>query len=149
MNRLYQGGMGSGAPLHSHVAAWNIVFTGVKKWILFPPGHLRYSWNRDGYILETNKERMREEGYTFNENESPYQKYASSHGWGEGIRFDESTARRAIAEGLAVEVLQMPGDILFIPSNWGHATMNLCETVSMAQEFGCLDDHTYSVSVLN
>ena len=24
----------SGAPLHSHVAAWNVVFQGVKKWVI-------------------------------------------------------------------------------------------------------------------
>lgn len=57
--------------------------------------------------------------------------------------FDEKIADLALKSNLAVEVFQYPGEVLVIPSNWGHATLNLCETFSIAQEFGCLDDHNY------
>ena len=39
------------------------------------------------------------------------------------------------ARGLAYEVTQYPGDVLFVPYGWGHATINQCETVALAQEF--------------
>jgi len=38
--------------------------------------------------------------------------------------------------------------VLYIPSNWGHATWNLCETVAVAREIGCLDDHLFEKIVI-
>ena len=39
-------------------------------------------------------------------------------------------------EGLLWEVTQRPGDVVFVPSDWVHATLNIGETVAIAQEFG-------------
>merc|ERR1712107_605972 len=37
----------------------------------------------------------------------------------------------------AIEVLQEPGDILYVPAGWGHAVLNVAEyTVSISVEFG-------------
>merc|ERR1712176_15793 len=37
----------------------------------------------------------------------------------------------------AIEVLQNPGDIVYVPMNWGHAVLNLDEyTICVAVEFG-------------
>eukprot|EP00607_Mallomonas_marina_P006616 CAMPEP_0182436580 /NCGR_PEP_ID=MMETSP1167-20130531/82355_1 /TAXON_ID=2988 /ORGANISM="Mallomonas Sp, Strain CCMP3275" /LENGTH=196 /DNA_ID=CAMNT_0024628903 /DNA_START=123 /DNA_END=713 /DNA_ORIENTATION=- len=39
-------------------------------------------------------------------------------------------------EGLLFETTQYPGDVLYVPSDWVHGTLNTCETVALAQEFG-------------
>ena len=39
------------------------------------------------------------------------------------------------AEGVMFEITQYPGDVLYIPQGWAHSTLNLCETVAVAQEF--------------
>lgn len=134
LKRLYKGeqqlsigGRSSGAPLHSHVAAFNVVFAGVKRWTLFPPGHL----DKPDDIETIFNGKVYEESFR------------SDAGWGLGERLSREEHELAVHSQLGVEVLQFPGDVLFIPSNWGHATENLCETVSIAQEFGCLDDHSF------
>jgi len=46
-------------------------------------------------------------------------------------------------EGVAYEITQYPGDVLYIPHGWAHSTLNMCETVAVAQEFcGPLDFDT-------
>ena len=59
-------------------------------------------------------------------------------------KINPEVAAFALEHGLAFEVTQTPGDVLVIPSQYGHGTMNLCGTISIAQEFGCLDDHIYN-----
>jgi len=61
----------------------------------------------------------------------------------------EEFATFAVKNDLAIEITQYAGDVLFIPSQWGHATLNLLETISVAQEFGCLDDYIYKTSARN
>ena len=38
-------------------------------------------------------------------------------------------------DGFTFEITQYPGDVLYIPHGWAHSTLNLCETVAVAQEF--------------
>ena len=48
-----------------------------------------------------------------------------------------------------IEVLQHPGEILFIPNGWGHAVLNIDEVVGIAFEIGPdmdLKDGTEDVS---
>jgi hypothetical protein len=33
------------------------------------------------------------------------------------------------------EVLQLPGDIVYVPAQWGHAVLNLADTIAVAFEF--------------
>jgi len=82
--------------------------------------------------------------------EESYSSYSAHHGWGENHKysFDSPEADNALETHMAYEVFQFPGDVLVIPSNWGHATLNLCETISIAQEFGCLDDHVFSRTLI-
>ena len=37
--------------------------------------------------------------------------------------------------GTLFEVTQRAGDLLFVPQSWGHATLNMCHTVALAQKF--------------
>ena len=35
----------------------------------------------------------------------------------------------------ALQCLQLPGDVLYIPENWGHSVINLYPSVAVAMEF--------------
>lgn len=41
--QLYQGILGTGAPMHLHVDAWNALIFGRKRWMVLPPSRSRYS----------------------------------------------------------------------------------------------------------
>lgn len=52
------GGPGTGAPVHFHNTAWNVVVYGAKKWFLYPPRHKVMS-NRQIYrFYETDLQRI-------------------------------------------------------------------------------------------
>ena len=36
---------------------------------------------------------------------------------------------------LATECVQRPGDVVYIPENWGHAVVNLADSIAVAYEF--------------
>ena len=38
-----------------------------------------------------------------------------------------------------LECMQNAGDVLYIPSGWGHATINIDESIGFAVEFELLD----------
>lgn len=39
------------------------------------------------------------------------------------------------SRALVSEVVQYPGDVLFIPHDWLHATVNMVDSVAISQEF--------------
>lgn len=39
------------------------------------------------------------------------------------------------SETLATECVQRPGDVVYIPENWGHAVVNLADSIAVAYEF--------------
>ncbi len=93
--QFYLGPPLSGAPVHFHRNAWNVLIYGQKRWFLYPPDRAFYSkepvwdWWRDTY-------------------------------------------RKAPD---ALECVQYPGDMVFVPDMWGHAVINLREGVGVASEF--------------
>ncbi len=94
--QFYLGPPLSGAPVHFHRNAWNVLIYGQKRWFLYPPDKAYYSkepvwsWWRTRYSL------------------SPPD---------------------------ALECVQHPGDLMFVPDMWGHAVINLRESVGVASEF--------------
>lgn len=92
--QFYQGIAGTGAPLHSHIDAWNALVHGKKRWFVFPPLQGYYSTKP---IIE-----WMENGY---HHVKP------------------------------IEFIQEAGDIAYIPKHWGHAVLNLQESVGVAVEF--------------
>lgn len=66
--QFYQGIAGTGAPLHSHIDAWNALVHGKKRWFLFPPLQGYYStkpiweWLENGYPQVKPLEFMQEAG---------------------------------------------------------------------------------------
>ena len=48
---------------------------------------------------------------------------------------DYSSGEGLPATGPAVECVQRPGDVLYVPENWGHAVLNLQDSIAVAYEF--------------
>lgn len=93
--QFYMGPPLSGAPVHFHRNAWNLLVYGQKRWFLYPPDRAFYSkqhvwdWWRESYTGSPD----------------------------------------------ALECVQYPGDLVFVPDMWGHAVINLREGVGVASEF--------------
>lgn len=93
--QFYLGPPLSGAPVHFHRNAWNLLVYGQKRWFLYPPNRAFYS-------------------------KEPVWEW-----WQETYRKSPD----------ALECLQYPGDLMFVPDMWGHAVINLREGVGVASEF--------------
>lgn len=93
--QFYLGPPLSGAPVHFHRNAWNVLIYGQKRWFLYPPNRAFYS---------------------------------KEHVWD----WWRETYRKSPD---ALECVQYPGDLMFVPDMWGHAVINLREGVGVASEF--------------
>jgi hypothetical protein len=99
---LFVGGALSGAGVHYHNAAYNVMPFGRKLWAVLPPGDA--AW-----------------------------------GTRSALEFFRASLPALRAEGSQVYVfVQEPGDIVFIPHMWGHATLNLRTSVGYSQEFNVI-----------
>lgn len=101
--QFYLGSAGTGAPVHFHTHAYNVLVHGRKKWTLLPPRHSLY---------------------------------ATEHiqNWLKGDQY-----KKLKEEGAMLECIQEPGDVLYVPSSWGHGVLNLAESVGYAMEFDFSD----------
>ena len=98
----------SGAPPHFHGDAFNALAYGLKRWFLWPPEKSFYSSKsiNDYRVKRGSKNHNRK-------NEFVWPK----------------------AHGRPLECMQEPGDVLFVPQMWGHATYNVKASVGVAIEF--------------
>ena len=112
--KLYVGGRGSGVPLHSHAASWNLLITGVKRWFFIAPGHAR-----DG-TLDGSKTDL-------SSPETQHQTVSTTARWLTEVAPD------LLRSGVISEIVQYPGDVIFIPHDWMHATFNEADSVAVAQ----------------
>lgn len=96
---------GSGVPFHTHGHVFNEVFYGRKRWWLQAP----------------DKKVSDDEGPRFDPNNSSIQ-------W---LTYLRPTYTTAEAQRL-LECVCHPGEMIYIPSFWHHATLNIGETVFMA-----------------
>jgi hypothetical protein len=91
---LSLGGGGGGLPFHSHGDGWLAVVHGAKHWLLYPPGGMPPEARPVSQTL------------------------LSAAGW----------ARRVLpalpAELRPLQCTQAPGEALFVPAGWLHATLN-------------------------
>ena len=101
--QFYLGSAGTGAPVHFHTHAYNVLVHGRKKWVLLPPRHSLYATQH-------------------------IQKW---------LQGPEYTALRD--SGTAIECVQEPGDVLYVPTSWAHGVLNLAESVGYAMEFAFSD----------
>jgi len=96
----------SGSALHFHPAALNVLLVGVKAWVMVPPSRAAFA-------------------------------DATALNWWVGSLpklCSENATLGAGGRGACFEILQGPGDMVYIPSGWGHACLNLADTIAMAFE---------------
>jgi hypothetical protein len=117
----------SGTNLHSHLAAWNYVAYGRKRWFFIPPAdHFRLT-------------EPRALNFTFRD--------MSAAEWLEGLDAEasaagtsatdgaEATLNRMRSTGKLFQCTQEAGDVVYVPTGYMHATINQCDTVGVATEF--------------
>lgn len=103
--QVYVGSRGTGAPPHFHRSAWNALVYGAKAWQLRPPPVAVYSTRIP----------------------DPF--------------FDDVTAVAATGGSAGdtragvLRCTQLAGDVLVVPDSWGHAVLNLGDSVGFASEF--------------
>ena len=100
------GGDKSGVPFHYHSAAFNIVLAGKKHWTFYGHG--------GGAALKVNN-------VTFDPREHH-------------LRWLEDTMPTLSADQRPAQCVQHPGDISYVPPGWYHGTLNVGQTVSIAQQ---------------
>ena len=119
---LFVGPRRSGISLHYHKAAWNALLFGRKLWVLSPPRHSRFrrhefaahSFEQRGWLEEAaQRARANVRG-------------AASHPPA-ADELANATIRRYC--------VQREGDVIFVPAGWGHSTLNLEESVGVANFF--------------
>ena len=97
-SHFYLGSAGSGAPMHYHSHAYNVLVYGRKRWVVLPPRHALFSKQHIANWLETEYKALRE-------------------------------------DGAAMECIQEPGDVLYIPEGWAHGVLNLDDSIGFSVEF--------------
>jgi hypothetical protein len=112
---LFMGPQGSGTSMHHHKAAWNALLFGRKLWLLTPPAQSAF---RRGELAADSFA-------------------AAGQGWlAEATRRARGgEAAEATAGRRWLFVVQREGDVLFVPQGWGHATLNLRESIGVANFF--------------
>lgn len=99
-HQLFAGGNGSGAALHFHNFAYNVLFFGVKHWLITPP------------------------------------RFAGISGAPSSLWRDEHAPRDLPAgAGMPLRCTQGPGDMVIMPSHWGHATINEAFSIGVGDLF--------------
>lgn len=120
--QFYLGGSGTGAPVHYHGHAINVLSYGVKDWIVYPPDYSFYSTIPaleyfTSVLLRDNMTAL--DALIASNTSSNY----NSH----------SAENNLYSKGLRVR--QYAGDILYIPSLWSHGTLNIQQSIGTAYEF--------------
>jgi hypothetical protein len=100
------GAPGSGVGFHRHGHAWNVVVFGRKRWLLYPPSFLSHS--------------------TVSLQNSSL----------DGVGWLREYYATVVGTPLApLECTIGPGDILYIPAHWNHATINVQTTIGVAMNY--------------
>ncbi|RHZ76460.1 hypothetical protein Glove_197g80 [Diversispora epigaea] len=121
----------SGASWHvdpTGTSAWNTLLSGRKRWALypphiFPPG-LTISRHHHGHhqVLLYNEEN--------------YEKYSTtSLFW-----YLEVYPQLLLDSNLPLEIIQEPGQTIFVPSGWWHMVLNLEDTIAVTQNFANINN---------
>eukprot|EP01100_Stratorugosa_tubuloviscum_P005992 TRINITY_DN261_c0_g1_i1.p1 TRINITY_DN261_c0_g1~~TRINITY_DN261_c0_g1_i1.p1 ORF type:complete len:527 (+),score=221.65 TRINITY_DN261_c0_g1_i1:62-1642(+) len=105
----------SGSSFHvdfNHTSAWNALISGRKRWALYPP-----------HICPPNVKATQDEDGEISYN-SPYV-----------VKWLLQTYPTLPAQWKPIEVIQEPGEIIWVPSGWWHMVLNLTETIAVTQNF--------------
>lgn len=105
----------SGSPFHVDpykTSAWNAVFQGRKRWALYPP-----DVDPPGVPVEDDSE----DGIDY---DAP-----------EPIKYFVEEYSRLKPSQLPMEIIQEPGEFIYVPSGWWHMVLNLEPCVAVTQNF--------------
>eukprot|EP01013_Petalomonas_cantuscygni_P022194 TRINITY_DN4242_c0_g1_i2.p1 TRINITY_DN4242_c0_g1~~TRINITY_DN4242_c0_g1_i2.p1 ORF type:complete len:464 (+),score=77.53 TRINITY_DN4242_c0_g1_i2:33-1394(+) len=108
---LVMGPPRSGTQMHTDplgTSAWNSLISGRKRWLLLPPGI-----PKDLLIPKG----LEKEGVAW---------YARAY---------RMVKSHPILRDLAIELVQHPGETLFVPCNWWHVVLNVDDAVAVTQNF--------------
>lgn len=109
--QFYLGGPSTGAPVHFHDDAWNALAFGRKRWFLWEPDSAFY---RKDATME----------------------WATHHLEKHCNTCKLSIVERAGAEHpCPIEFVQYPGDVVYVPRGFAHATLNIQTSIGFAVEF--------------
>jgi len=109
------GPMRSGTPWHTDphgTSAWNALISGRKRWALYPPDIIP-----PGVIFRTSWE-----GEVKFESVFPVEWYFSVY-------------PLLAPEDRPIEIVQEPGEMIYVPRGWWHTVMNIEDTVAVTQNF--------------
>jgi hypothetical protein len=110
---VYMGRKGTRTRLHRDVLntfSWSVNVTGVKRWLLFPPTETRLLYDIFGREL------------------APYFPYPLSEPERAAVDWDRFPLLRYARP---YEIIQNPGEAVFVPSGWYHTVENLEDAVSV------------------
>jgi hypothetical protein len=129
---FFAGPANSGAPLHYHNDAFNVLVHGEKRWVLLPPSRtVRSNWHPTHWVGK--EARLGE-------------KHPAGRAW--SWEHNGSTASMdsgSMQETWPLKCVQKAGDLLYVPLHWGHATLNVHDSIGIAAEFST-DYRPFSVA---
>ncbi len=139
LRQLIVGPPMSGAMPHLHGSAVNVLFFGLKLWVLFPPESAAFADAHAG--LWFTKAHLRR--FACREGGGAGDAGEGGGGGGGGAQQVPSGGSAAAAAAAADEALlrvphyafvQEPGDLVYVPAHWGHAVLNLADSFAVALE---------------
>lgn len=127
--QVHLGGPLSGTTLRTHNASWNLLLTGHKKWFLLPPGFDVHEGAKPTCRIAVPGASRSGGNETASVESAPAQCLLPVRDW----------LRQAVPQwrwqNAVVELVQNPGEVLFVPHDWQYATLSLSDTVAVSQHF--------------
>ena len=126
------GGAGTGAPVHYHNTAWNMLAYGAKKWYLYSPRDAIMSNRQIMDFVETDlvhfssRGKVKEEG-----RDEDRQRKAEGGGGYQYMNLNTIHRNYSVAPMTCV---QTAGDVIIVPESWGHGVLNIQDSVAVATE---------------
>jgi len=107
-----------GLPSHVHGQTWLALVYGLKRWFLWPPGRGvdPGTWRRAGYHHLEGSWRWFQKVYP--------------------LLREEGEEGGAAAHERPLECVQRPGEVLYLPRNWKHLTLNVGEALGVGGQAG-------------
>ena len=124
------GGAGTGAPVHYHNSAWNMLVYGAKKWFLYSPRNSIMSNKQILDFTESDMLEMAARGKVRVKNE---QTGAQNGAQAQYIVRDFNRLEQNYSVAPMVCV-QTAGDVMIVPEAWGHGVLNIQDSVAVATE---------------